>query len=405
MASRLAIEPGPTEKQAMQNGTPLLFQPLKIRGVELRNRIVVSPMAMYCAENGYPTSFHFVHYAKFAMGGAGTVFFEETAVTRTGRITNGCLGLWDDQQIDALRPITAAIRAQGSIPAIQISHCGRKGSAQRAWEGNGPLTEKNIANGDESWIPLGSSDKPFDTGWAVPEALSRAGMDELREAFVATALRALEAGFGIIEIHMAHGYLLQSFLSPLANVRTDEYGGSLENRMRFPLEVTRAIRKAIPDGTPLFARISATDWVEGAWTLDDSIVLTRELLKHGVDVIDCSSGGNLAGGATNSSLTRGPGYQVPFSDRIRSETGALTQAVGFIRTPQMAEQVLREKKADLIAIGRQMLFNPFWAHHAAEALGETRHFQNWPQPYGWWLDKWANGLRSMGEQPLPASNA
>lgn len=388
----------------MEKQTSLLFQPLKIRGVELRNRIVVSPMAMYCAEDGYPTPFHLVHYGKFAMGGAGTVFIEETAVTRTGRITNGCLGLWDDKQIDAMREITSVVRAHGSAPAIQISHGGRKGSAQRAWEGNGPLTAENIANGDETWTPLGPSDKPFADGWLVPEALTLAGMEELRDAFVTTAKRALDAGFAIIELHLAHGYLLQSFLSPLANHRTDDYGGSRENRMRFPLEVARAVRAALPDSVPLFARISATDWIEGGWTPDDSVALTRELMACGVDLIDCSSGGNLSGGATNSSLTRGPGYQVPFSEKIRAETGALTQAVGFIRTPEMAEQVLREDKADLIAIGRQMLFNPFWAHHAAEVLGETHHFETWPKPYGWWLNKWAAGLRSMGELPLPAQS-
>ncbi|WP_454620993.1 NADH:flavin oxidoreductase/NADH oxidase [Bradyrhizobium cenepequi] len=386
--------------EIMQSQQSLLFQPLKIRGVELRNRIVVSPMAMYCAENGYPTPFHLLHYGKFALGGAGTVFIEETAVSRTGRITNGCLGLWEDEQIDALRPITAALRAHGSVSAIQIAHGGRKASAQRAWEGNGPLTAENIANGDESWTPLGPSDKPFANGWLVPEALSHTGMLDIRDAFVATALRALDAGFDVIEIHMAHGYLLQSFLSPLANIRTDEDGGSLENRMRFPLEVTDAVRRAVPDRVPLFVRISATDWIEGGWTLDDSVALSRELLKRGVDVIDCSSGGNLKSGATNSSLTRGPGYQVPFAERIRAETGALTQAVGFIRTPEMAEQLLRDGKADLIAIGRQMLFNPFWARHAAEVLDAEQHFETWPKQYGWWLNKWASGLRSMGERPL-----
>jgi len=380
----------------------LLFQPLNIRGVWLRNRIVVSPMAMYCAENGYPTQFHLLHYGKFALGGAGTIFIEETAITRTGRITNGCLGLWEDSQIDALRPITAALHAHGSIPALQIAHGGRKSSSQRAWEGNGPLTTENIMNGDESWVPLGPSSIPFSDGWPVPRALTPADMNGICDAFIAAALRALEANFDIIEIHMAHGYLLQNFLSPLANARTDSYGGSLENRMRFPLEVTKAVRHAIPDRVPLFVRISATDWIEGGWTLDDSIVLSHELIKCGVDVIDCSSGGNLAAGATNSSLKREPGYQVSFAEQIREKTGALTQAVGFIRTPQLAERVLREGKADLIAIGRQMLFNPNWAHHAAEILGETQHFKNWPRQYGWWLDKWAAGLRSMGEQPMPS---
>lgn len=384
----------------MTQAKPLLFTPLKIRGVELRNRIAVSPMAMYVAENGYPVPFHFAHYAKFAMGGAGLVFIEETAVTRTGRITNGCLGLWTDEQIDSYRPLTKLIREMGAASAMQIAHGGRKASAQRAWEGNGPLTEENLAKGDERWTPLGPSDKPFSPGWITPKPLDRSDMDEIRDAFVATALRALEAGFDIIEVHMAHGYLLQSFLSPIANIRTDEYGGSLENRMRFPLEVTEAVRKALPEETPLFVRISATDWIDGGWDMDDSVALAKELERVGVDLVDCSSGGNLLKGATNSNLTRGPGYQAPFAERIRSETGLMSQAVGLIRTPQFAEELLQKGSADIIALGRQMLFNPFWPNHAAEALGQTGHFEAWPQPYAWWLDKWADGLRSMDEEPL-----
>lgn len=384
----------------MTQTKPLLFTPLKIRGVELRNRIAVSPMAMYVAENGYPVPFHFAHYAKFAMGGAGLVFIEETAVTRTGRITNGCLGLWTDEQIASYRPLTTLIREMGAASAMQIAHGGRKASAQRAWEGNGPLTDENLAKGDERWTPLGPSDKPFSEGWITPKPLDRTDMDEIRDAFVATALRALKAGFDIIEVHMAHGYLLQSFLSPIANIRTDEYGGSLENRMRFPLEVTEAVRKALPEDTPLFVRISATDWIDGGWDMDDSVALAKELEKVGVDLVDCSSGGNLLKGATNSNLTRGPGYQAPFAERIRSETGLMSQAVGLIRTPQFAEELLQKGAADIIALGRQMLFNPFWPNHAAEALGQTGHFETWPQPYAWWLDKWADGLRSMDEEPL-----
>ena len=379
---------------------PMLFSPLTIRDVTIRNRVAVSPMAMYRAENGYPVPFHLAHYGKFAMGGAGLVFVEETAVTRTGRITNGCLGLWSDDQVDAFRPIAGLLKEQGATAAIQIAHGGRKASTQRAWEGNGPLTDANLANGDEAWTPLAPSDNEFAPGWAKPRALSRADMDEIRDAFVATALRALDAGFDIIELHMAHGYLLQSFLSPLANKRTDEYGGGLENRMRFPLEVARAVRAAIPDGVPLFARISATDWIDGGWEMDDSVTLSKALENAGVDLIDCSSGGNLVKGATNSNLTRGPGYQAPFAERTRQETGLKTQAVGLIRTPELAEELLQQGSADMIALGRQMLFNPFWAHHAAEQLGQTGQFEHWPAPYAWWLDKWADGLRTMGEAPL-----
>lgn len=378
---------------------PLLFTPLTIRGIELPNRIAVSPMAMYMAQNGYPVPFHHVHYGKFAMGGAGLVYVEEAAVTRTGRITNGCLGLWEDGQGEALAPIAAFIASQGSVPAIQINHGGRKASAQRAWEGNAVLTAQNIANGDEMWQPLGPSDNPFSEGWPVPKPFDRSDMDTVRDAFVAAAKRALKAGFQIIELHMAHGYLLQSFLSPIANKRADEYGGSLENRMRFPLEIARAVRAALPDDVPLFARISSVDWIDGGWDLDDSVVLARALKATGVDLVDCSSGGNLPKGATNSNLARSPGYQAPFARRLREEAGVATQAVGLIRTPQLAEQFLRDGFADIIAIGRQMLYDPFWAHHAAETLGQTGGFETWPRPYAWWLDKWSAGLRAGGGSP------
>jgi 2,4-dienoyl-CoA reductase-like NADH-dependent reductase (Old Yellow Enzyme family) len=384
----------------MPDASPLLFQPLTVRGVTLRNRIAVSPMSMYLAENGYPTPFHHAHYGQFALGGAALVYVEQAAVTRTGRITNGCLGLWEDAQGDALAPIAALLASQGAVPAIQINHSGRKGSAQRAWEGNAVLTAENLANGDERWQPLGASDNPFAEGWPVPRPLDRAGLDEIRNAFVAASLRALRAGFKVIELHMAHGYLLQSFLSPIANRRSDAYGGSRENRMRFPLEVARAVRAAIPAQTPLFARISAVDWIDGGWEMDDSVAFARELRLAGVDLVDCSSGGNLLRGATNSNLTRGPGFQAPFARRVREEADIMTQAVGLIRTAELAERLLREGAADLIAIGRQMLFDPFWAHHAAEALGATGAFEAWPRPYAWWLEKWAGGLRASGERPV-----
>lgn len=390
----------------MTRPAPRLFTPLTIRGVTIRNRVAVSPMAMYMAENGYAQPFHFVHYGKFAMGGAGIVFVEEAAIARNGRISNGCLGLWEDGQVEALAPIVAFMKSQGATTALQINHGGRKSSTQRAWEGNSLLTEENLANGDEKWQPVGASATPFSEGWPAPTPLDEAGLQGIRDGFVASAKRALAAGFDIIELHMAHGYLLQSFLSPIANKRTDVYGGSLENRMRLPLEVAEAVRAAIPDAVPLFARISAIDWIEGGWELEDSVVLARELSKRGVDLVDCSSGGNLPKGATNSNLTRGPGYQAPFAKRLREEADVMTQAVGFIRTPELAEQLLQDGFADMIAVGRQMLFDPFWAVHAAEALGVTENFANpavaWPKPYAWWLEKWANGLTAAGDAPNPA---
>jgi len=376
---------------------PLLFTPLKIREITIRNRIVISPMAMYCAENGFLTDFHEHHYAKFAMGGAGIVFVEQASVIRDGRITNGCLGIWSDAHAEAMRPMVAFIKSQGSTPALQIAHGGRKSSTQRAWEGNGPLTPKNIDNGDETWTPVGPSDVPFAEGWLTPHALEVAEIQTLTRAFRDAAKRAVEVGFEVIEIHMAHGYLLQSFLSPLANKRTDEYGGSLQNRMRFPLEVARAVREVMPQGAPLFVRISAVDWIEGGWEIEDSIALSRQLKEIGVDVIDCSSGGNLVAGATNSNLKREPGYQAEFARRIKAEVGIQTEAVGLIRTPEIAEELLQKNFADLIAIGRQALFNPFWPHQAAEQMGINQGFADWPHQYTWWLSKWKSGLTANGE--------
>lgn len=374
-----------------------LFERISFRGVELANRIVVSPMGMYSAENGYITPFHLVHYGKFGMGGAGLVFVEQTSVSRKGRITNGDPGLWEDGQIEGMRQIVHVIKSHGAKAAIQINHGGRKSSQQRAFRGNGYLTDRDIEMGEESWVPTGPSDVPFAPGFQTPVPLGKEGLVGVRDAFVAAARRAVLAGFDVIELHMAHGYLLQSFLSPLANFRTDEYGGSLENRMQFPLEVTRAVRAALPPATPLFVRISATDWIDGGWDIEDSIVFARKLKELSVDLVDCSTGGNLPAGSTNANLGRGPGYQVPFAERIRHEVDIPTGAVGMIRTPDFAEKILQDGRADLIFIARQMLFNPSWALHAAEHFGLTGDFEKWPEQYGWWLAKWGRALRANGE--------
>lgn len=373
----------------------LIFSPITFRGVTLPNRIVLSPMAMYIAEEAALNDFHMTHYGKFAMGGVGLVTVEQTAVCRRGRITNGCLGLWSEDHLPAFRRLTDVIHSFGSKAAIQINHGGRKASAQRAWQGNGPLTADDIARGEELWQPEGPSDLPFAPGWPVPEAMTLDRIQLLRREFVQTALLAERAGFDIIELHLAHGYLLQSFLTPLANKRTDAYGGSLENRMRLPLEIACDLRAALSDKTPIFARISATDWIDGGWTLEDSVMLAERLKEAGVDLIDCSSGGNLLRGATNSNLARGPLYQVPFAETVRRKANVPTMAVGMIRTGAEAEQVLREGKADLVAIGRQLLFNPSWVQHCAQELGEDPNFSRWPEPYGWWLSKWAKALAAV----------
>lgn len=378
---------------------PLLFQPLKIRGVTLPNRVVVSPMCQYSAENGYVNNYHQIHYGKFALGGAGTVFVEATAVTPEGRITNGCPGLWEDGQRDAWRPIAEFLKSNGSIPAIQIAHAGRKASMQRPWHGNGPQTDEDIARGDKVWDILAPSAEPLDDGWLVPKAMNESDLARVRDAFAAAAARAVEAGFEVIEVHMGHGYLLQSFLSPISNRRNDGYGGDLERRMRYPLEIVDAVRAVIPEEAPLFVRISAVDGIEGGWELDDSVAFAALLKARGVDMVDCSSGGNSAKGATNSSLKRGPGFQAPYAARIKAETGMMTQAVGLIRTAEFAEELLQNASADLIALGRQMLYDPFWTLHAAEQLGLTGNYEGWPTQYGWWLEKWDKSLRELGERP------
>ena len=378
---------------------PTLFQPLTLRGVTLPNRIVVSPMCQYSAQNGYPTAHHSVHYGKFALGGAGLVFIEATGVTPTGRITNGCLGLWEDGQAVALQPITHFLKANGSVPAIQIGHAGRKASMQRPWHGNGPQTQEDIARGDTVWEAMAPSARALDDGWIIPTAMSQKDLADLKTSFAVASERAVKAGFDIIEIHMAHGYLLQSFLSPLSNSREDEYGGSLAARMRYPLEIVDAVRAVIPETMPLFVRISSVDGIEGGWEMDDSVTFAKELKARGVDVVDCSSGGNSAKGATNSSLKRGAGFQAPYAARIKQEANIMTQAVGLIRDAEFAEGLLQEGSADLIAVGRQFLYDPSWAVHAAEKFGLTGNFENWPEQYGWWLEKWDKSLRTMGEAP------
>lgn len=382
--------------------SPRLFEPLTIKSTTLNNRIVISPMDQYSAVDGVPNAFHLVHYGKFAMGGAGTVFVEATGVSELGRITNGCPGLYTQAQVDGFKPLTEFIRAQRSIPAVQIGHGGRKASTTRPWEGGGPVGAAQIANGDRAWTPHGPSDLALADGWLTPKMMEDGDLKQTAQDFADAAKRALDAGFEIVEIHMAHGYLLQSFLSPLSNKRNDSYGGDIEGRMRFPLEVAEAVRAAWPDDKPFFVRISSVDGIDGGWEMEDSIVLARALKERGVDVIDCSSGGNSPKGATNANLKRGPGYQVPFAERIKKEVGIQTMAVGLIRDPDFAEQILQEDRCDLVAIGRQALVDPFWALHAAQHFEIDPDFEKWPHQYAWWLEKWDKGLRAAAAEKSAA---
>jgi 2,4-dienoyl-CoA reductase-like NADH-dependent reductase (Old Yellow Enzyme family) len=373
----------------------MLFDRIRLRDVEARNRIVVSPMCQYSAKDGHVTDWHLVHLGKFAQGGAGIVFMEATAVEKRGRITHGDTGIWDDEHIAGLKRICSFIKEQGAVPAIQLAHAGRKASMARPWYGNGPLTQADADRGDQAWSTIAPTETPIDSGWIAPRAFRKGDFEVVLNAFRQAARRAHAAGFEIAEVHGAHGYLLHTFLSPLSNTRDDEYGGSLENRMRFPLEVAQAVREAWPAGKPLFMRLSSIDDVEGGWSLEDTILVARKLKSIGIDVVDCSSGGILgsATAATKTVLPRVPGFQLPFSEAVRKETGLKTMAVGLILSGAQAEEALQAGRADLIAIGREALYDPNWPLHAARELGVDPEYARWPRQYGWWLTRRESALK------------
>jgi len=366
--------------------------------VKSRNRIVVSPMCQYSAKDGHVGDWHLVHLGKFAQGGAGIVFVEATAVERRGRITHGDTGIWDDAHIPGLQRIANFVRSQGAVPALQLAHAGRKASMARPWHGNGPLTQADLERGDKPWSTIAPTDTALGEGWSQPRAFQPGDFQTVLTAYRNAVRRAVAAGFDIVEIHAAHGYLLHTFLSPLTNTRSDDYGGPRENRMRFPLEVARAVREAWPAARPLFVRLSSIDDVEGGWSIEDTVALARELKAIGVDVVDCSSGGILgsATAATKFTLPRVPGFQLPFAERVRQEAGIKTMAVGLILTAEQAEEALAAGRADLIAIAREALYDPNWPHHAAQALGADPQMERWPVQYGWWLTRRESLLRKLG---------
>jgi len=374
----------------------LLFAPLSLRGITLPNRVVISPMAQYCAEEGCATPFHFAHLAAFATGGAGLVFTESTKVERRGLGSFGDLCLWNEAHVEALRPITRFIKEAGAVPGMQLNHSGRKARSQRPWEGFGPLQ-----GSDEDLWPVIAPSAIAHEGWAVPREMTVADIREVIGMWAASARLAVEAGFEVLEIHGAHGYLVHQFLSPKANQRSDQYGGSLSNRMRFALELAEAVRDAWPEHLPLFFRVSATDAM--GWELPDTVMLAAELRDRGVDVIDCSSGGMATRSPTASGQALAPGYQVPYAERVRHEAGVATMAVGLIVEPEHAEQILQENRADLIAIGREALYDPFWARHAAQTLEHEKGFAGWPPQYGWWLERRAQGRNAQGRNAQASS--
>jgi 2,4-dienoyl-CoA reductase-like NADH-dependent reductase (Old Yellow Enzyme family) len=346
-----------------------LFSPFQLRSVTFPNRIGVSPMCQYSSHDGFATDWHLVHLGSRAQGGAGLVILEASAVTPEGRISSGDLGIWKDDHIPALERIAKFIHSQGARAGIQLAHAGRTGSMTPPFTGERLLTAEEGA-----WTPVAPSPIAFSSQYAVPEALNQQGIDDVIASFAQAAQRALTAGFDLVEIHAAHGYLLHEFYSPLSNQRTDLYGGSFENRTRLLLQVVDAVRALWPAHLPLFVRISASDWTEGGWTIDDSVQLSRLMREHGVDLIDCSSGGNVA----HAKIPVAPGYQVDFAARIRKEAAIPTAAVGMITEPTQANGIIDQGQADLVFMAREMLRDPYWPVHAAAALSESA---SWPQQY------------------------
>lgn len=348
----------------------MLFEPYKIRELTLRNRLVVSPMCQYSSEDGFASDWHLVHLGSRAVGGAAAVFTEASAVEARGRISPQDLGIYKDEHIEMLARITRFIKAQGAIPAMQIAHAGRKASTRRPWEQPSGVVKPE----EGGWTPVGPTTAPFAPNYPVPTALSESEIRDIVEAFAAAARRALAAGFEIIELHFAHGYLVHEFYSPLSNTRTDRYGGSLENRTRLAREIAQAVRRAWPERLPLFARISSTDWVDGGWDVVQSVELAKQLHSLGVDLIDCSSGGNVA----DAQIPMAPLYQVPFAERIRREAKVPTAAVGLITTPEEGERILTRGQADLIVMAREFLRDPYFPLYAAGTLDVDFP---WPKQY------------------------
>ena len=345
----------------MQSTIPALFTPLTIREITLPNRIAVAPMCEYSSVDGFAHDWHLVHLGSRATGGAGLVMTEAAAVEDIGRITYGDLGIWKDEHVPYLSRIVTFLHEQGSAAGIQLAHAGRKASTELPWNGGAAISPTQPGG----WRTIGPSAIPFHPTDPIPHELSIAEIEATVESFAAATKRALAAGFDVLEIHGAHGYLLHEFLSPLSNQRTDGYGGSFENRIRIVLETVGAVRREWPVSLPLFLRLSVTDWMEGGWTADDSVELSRRVGELGVDLIDCSSGALVP----NAKIPVGPGFQLPFAERIRKEAGILTGAVGLITTAQQAEQILQEGKADLVLLAREMLRDPYFPMRAAQSLG------------------------------------
>lgn len=363
-----------------------LFEPLQVRGLTLKNRVVIAPMMQHAAKEGKANHWHLVHLGKFALGGAGLILTESTAVAANGRGGKNDLGLWSDEQVSALRSVVDFVHDSGSLIGVQLGHAGRKAGTRPLWEGGTPLSVDEMQAVDPTWVRMGPSDLMPAPGWSSPQVMSIDDIDRVVEEFVLATIRAERAGFDVVELHYGHGYLVASFLSPVSNLRDDEYGLGLEGRMHLALRIAREVRREWPQHKPLFCRLSCVDGALGGWGMDDTVVLAKALKDIGVDVIDCSSGGLTDQGAALP-VARGLGFQVPFAHRVRTEAQIKTQAVGMIVNAQQAEAILRDGQADLIAIAREALKDPYWPLHAQAELEPDPTYRDWPVRHGVWLAK------------------
>lgn len=380
-----------------------LFTPYTLRGMHARNRVVISPMQLSSGVDGMAGDWHLAHLSRFAMGGAGIVFVESTAVEARGRNTHGDVGLWNDEQIAPLARIATALRRDGAVPAIQLGHTGRKAGMQTWWHGHAPLTEADAARGEPPWASVGPSALPVGPGWPTPHELSTDEVEGLVQAWAASARRAREAGFEALEVHGAHGYLIHQFLSPVANQRSDRFG---QHRWRFALDVAEAVRREWPDDKPLFWRVSLADVVDGGMEFDDLVGLLRALKERGVDVVDCSSGGGISSYPTQGkSVSNGLLFRAEVAAQLREATGLQVMGVGLVIEPQTAENYLQAGQADLVALGREALYNPNWPVHAEVTLGVNQDYATWPLQYRMYLIRRAAAADALRQANLNRSTA